>query len=55
VTLDPALAAGLNTATLLDLIERPLEGNGEAASARLEGHTLRVPVPANGFVTVRLH
>ncbi len=46
---DPALVEGLTSATLLDLIERPVEGE-----ARLDNNTLRVPVRANSFVTVRL-
>ncbi len=49
VTLDPALAAGLTNAVLLDLMERPIEGE-----AHFENNTLRVPVRANSFVTVRI-
>jgi alpha-mannosidase len=51
VTLDPALTTGLRGATVLDLMERPVAG---AAPASFDGTTLRVPVRANSFVTVRV-
>ncbi|HLV78863.1 MAG TPA: glycosyl hydrolase-related protein [Chthonomonadaceae bacterium] len=49
VTLSPALAAGLTTVTLLDLMERPVAG-----SAAWNAPTLRVPIKAHSFVTVKL-
>ncbi len=49
VTLTPALAAGLSQAVQTDLMERPTDGR-----ASFDGNTLRVPVRAHSFVTVRL-
>ena len=51
ITLDPTLTAGLPTAQLADLMERPLPN---AANLSFDGETLRVPIKANSFVTVRL-
>jgi alpha-mannosidase len=49
VTLAPALAAGLTRAAQTDLMERPTDGQ-----ASFSNNTLRVPVRAHSFVTVRL-
>ena len=49
VELSPALAAGLTQATLLDLMERPIAGN-----ATWSAPTLRVPIKAHSFATVKL-
>ncbi|MCS6775227.1 MAG: glycoside hydrolase family 38 C-terminal domain-containing protein [Chloroherpetonaceae bacterium] len=49
VALAPALAAGLRVAQCVDLMERPVAG-----SVRWEDSTLRVPVPAHSFVTIKL-
>lgn len=50
VTLDSGLVSNLTNATALDLIERPVDGG----TATFDGNTLRVPVKANSFVTVRV-
>lgn len=50
VRLDPALVAGGLRAVETDILERPLDTN----SARMDGDTLRVGMPAYGIVTVRL-
>jgi len=49
VELAPALANGLTKATRLDLLERPADG-----SATWGNNTLRVPIKAYSFATVRL-
>jgi alpha-mannosidase len=49
VELGAALANGLTRATLQDLMEHPVEG-----AVTWDGDTLRVPVKAYSFVTVRL-
>ncbi|HZT42851.1 MAG TPA: glycoside hydrolase family 38 C-terminal domain-containing protein [Chthonomonadaceae bacterium] len=49
VEMSPALAAGLSQATLLDLMERPITG-----SAIWSAPTLRVPIKAHSFVTVKI-
>jgi alpha-mannosidase len=49
VELAPSLTAGLTNAQPLDLMERPVGG-----SVRWENNTLRVPIKAHSFVTVRL-
>lgn len=49
VTLAPALAAGLSLAVQTDLMERPIDGQ-----ASFVGNSLRVPIRAHSFVTVRL-
>ena len=51
VTFDPALITGNVAAQIVDLMERPLPN---AAQAALTGATLRVPIKADSFVTVRL-
>ena len=49
VEIDSSLAAGFTTAARLDLIERPVEGEAHFADG-----TLRVAIPANSLVTVKL-
>ncbi|MCW5942029.1 MAG: alpha-mannosidase [Fimbriimonadaceae bacterium] len=49
LSFDPALIAGLATATLTDLMERP---NGDWWT--LEGTRVDVPIAANSFATLRL-
>jgi alpha-mannosidase len=49
VTLAPELIANFTSATILDLMERPIAGN-----ATLIGNTLHVSIPAHSFVTVLL-
>ena len=50
ISLSPALIGEAATAVEVDTLERPLDTN----SARLEGGTLRVKLPAFGVTTVRI-
>ena len=50
VTLAPALAPEGASAIEMDTLERPIEGG----SARLEGGTLAVTLPAYGIATVQI-
>jgi alpha-mannosidase len=50
VLLAPELAPPGTTAAAVDTLERPLDGGG----VHMEGHVLRVQVPAYGVVTVQL-
>ncbi|HLV78959.1 MAG TPA: hypothetical protein VKT32_01720, partial [Chthonomonadaceae bacterium] len=49
VEFSQGFTTGLTTATLLDLMERPVAG-----SAAWNAPTLRVPIKAHSFVTVKL-
>ena len=50
MVLSPELVSKGATAVEVDTLERPIDGG----SARLEGNTLVVKLPAYGIVTVRV-
>lgn len=54
VELDPAFAAGLSRAALVDLMEQPAVATSGGPAPAFDGRTLRAPVRAHSFVSVRL-